>query len=190
MIPFEREVSLTETEEVVESILESNWDYVVRTSPGVLTDFEQRFPKICELVSIKASEDGVEDLSSVFIPGVPDFMGFDDNGEYVFVEVKGEGDGLRHTQLKWFMKFQGLNSEIWFTDSNDSVTEKMDSDNLKSYTFDRASKDKGEAEVRSGEDSFVNIQLPETLAAVMSLEEGDKVSWSIKDRSRLILDTD
>jgi hypothetical protein len=123
---------------------------------------------------------------------VPDFLAFDDNGNYVFIEVKGGGDGLRHSQLKWFKDFQEVNSEIWFTDSNDHVTQKMDSDNLEAYSLAKPdSADRGEAEVEnSSEKGFLNVQIPKTLAAMMNLEEGDKVSWSIQSRSILELDTD
>lgn len=190
MIPFEEEASLTKTEEVVESMLESNWDNVIRTSPAVLKDFEEKYPKACDLVSQKIANQGVEKIGELFRPGVPDFLAFDDNGDYLFVEVKGEKDGLRHTQLKWIKDFQEANCQIWFTDSNQSVQEKMSSDKLHAYSFKEASKDKGEAEVRHGENSFVNIQLPKTLAAIMDIEEGDRVSWSIKNRSKLLLDTD
>jgi hypothetical protein len=190
MIPFEEEASLTKTEEVVESMLESNWDNVIRTSPAVLKDFEEKYPKACDLVSQKIANQGVEKIGDLFRPGVPDFLAFDDNGDYLFVEVKGEKDGLRHTQLKWIKDFKEANCQIWFTDSNESVQEKMSSDKLDSYSFKEASKDRGETEVRPGENSFVNIQLPKTLAAIMDMEKGDRVSWSIKNRSKLLLDTD
>ena len=190
MIPFEEEASLTETEEVARSMLDTNWDNVIRTSPAILKDFEQRYPKACDLVSQRITNQGVEDLGNLFRPGVPDFLAFDDSGDYLFVEVKGEKDGLRHTQLKWIKDFQKVNCQIWFTDSNQQVQEKMSSDKLDSYSFKQASKDRGDAEIKSGKSSFVNVQLPETLAAIMNLEQGDRVSWSIKNRSELLLDTD
>jgi len=52
-----------------------------------------------------------------------------------FIEVKGGGGGLRHSQLKWFRDFQQLNAEIWFTDSNEHITQKMDSENLETYSL-------------------------------------------------------
>lgn len=188
MIPFENEASLTPTEEAAREVMESNWDNVIRTSPAVLKDFQQRFPKACELVSRKVEEKGVEGLGNVFRPGVPDFLAFDDDGSYCFIEVKGEGDGLRHSQLKWLKDFQDLETEIWFTDSNEKVTEKMDADKLEAYTL-RSSDRAGEAEVKDGEDGFVNVQLPQTLAAIVDLEEDDSIQWKIKNRTELILDT-
>jgi len=119
---------ITDTEKIGKDILEANRDNVLRTTPLAIEKFEEKHPELCKLVSRKVEEQGIEDLGNVFRPGVPDFLGFDDTGDYVFVEVKGEGDGLRHSQLKWFRDFQGINAEIWFTDSNDGITEKMSSD--------------------------------------------------------------
>ncbi|MFB6115677.1 MAG: VRR-NUC domain-containing protein [Candidatus Nanohalobium sp.] len=185
------ERKITDTEEIARDIIKSNWDNVLRTTPNAIEEFEKDYPKACEIVNRKVQEEGVEGLGNVFRPGVPDFLGFNDNGEYRFIEVKGEGDGLRHSQLKWFRDFQDLNAEIWFTDSNEGVTEKMNSDKLEAYSLKKPdTANTGDAEVKaSDERGFLNVQLPETLAAVMNLEEGDKISWSVKDRSRLELDT-
>lgn len=183
---------ITDTEKIGRDILESNYENVLRTTPKVIEKFEERYPKACELVSKKAREEDIEELGNVFRPGVPDFLGFNDNGEYVFVEVKGEGDGLRHSQLKWFRDFGDLECEIWFTDSNEGITEKMNADNLNVYSLKKpASADTGEAEVlESDKNSFLNVEIPKTLASVMGLEKGDKINWSIKNRSILELDTD
>lgn len=183
---------ITDVEEVARQVLESNWDNVLRTTPNAIKEFEEMFPHVCELVSRRVAEQGVEDLGNVFRPGVPDFLAFDDDGDHRFVEVKGEGDGLRHSQLKWFKDFREIDAEIWFADSNDGITEKMDSEKLNSYSLKKPeTANTGEAEVRdSGEEGFLDVQLPETLAAVMQLEEGDRVSWSIRDRSVLELETD
>jgi hypothetical protein len=182
---------ITDTEEVARRILESNWDNVLRTTPRAIEHFEENFPHVCELVSRKVQEKGVEELGNVFRPGVPDFLAFDDNGDYRFVEVKGGGDGLRHSQLKWFRDFQEIDAEIWFTDSNNSVTEKMDSDRLNAYSLKKPeTADSGGARIEdSDKQGFLNIQIPETLAAVMNLESGDSVSWSVLDESKLELDT-
>ncbi|MFB6216187.1 MAG: VRR-NUC domain-containing protein [Candidatus Aenigmatarchaeota archaeon] len=182
---------ITDTEKVARDIIEANWDNVLRTTPRAIHEFEEEYPKACEIVSRKASESNVE-LGNAFRPGVPDFLAFNDDGEYRFIEVKGEGDGLRHSQLKWLRDFKGLNAEIWFTDSNDGITEKMDADNLEAYSLKKPdSAGNGNAEVEaSSKSGFLNVQIPETLAAVMNLEEGDRVSWSIIDRSKLELDTD
>jgi hypothetical protein len=182
---------ITDTEEVARRILESNWDNVLRTTPRAIEHFEENFPHVCELVSRKVQERGVEDLGNVFRPGVPDFLAFDDSGDYRFVEVKGEGDGLRHSQLKWFRDFRELEAEIWFTDSNEGVTEKMNSDRLNSYSLKKPeTANSGDAEVRNSEAGFLSVQISKTLAAVMNLKEGDRVSWSVLDGSKLELDTD
>lgn len=183
---------ITNTEKIARDIIESNWDNVLRTTPLAIEKFEEKYPRACEVVNRKAEEHGVENLGNVFRPGVPDFLGFDDNGEYVFIEVKGEGDGLRHSQLKWFRDFGELNSEIWFTDSNEGITEKMNSDKLNAYSLKKPeTANSGNAEVKNSADNgFLSVQIPETLAAVMNLEEGDRISWSVVDRSKLELNTD
>lgn len=185
------ERKITDTEEIARQILESNWDNVLRTTPKAIEKFEELFPHICELVNQKLSSQDIE-LGNVFRPGVPDFLAFDDDGSYRFVEIKGEGDGLRHSQLKWFRDFQEINSEIWFTDSNEGVTEKMHANNLDSYSLKKPdTANTGEAEVKTDdEEGFMSVQLPETLAAVMNLEPGDRVGWNIRNRSKLELDTD
>ena len=187
--PDERKI--TDTEKIARDIIESNWDNVLRTTPLAIEKFEEEYPKACEIVNRKVREEGVEELGNIFRPGVPDFLAFDDDGDYRFVEVKGEGDGLRHSQLKWFRDFRDIESEIWFTDSNEGITEKMDSEKLEAYSLKKPeTANTGNAEVKSGEKGFLNVQIPETLAAVMQLEPGDRVSWSVKDRSILELDTD
>lgn len=190
MKPEERKI--TDTEKIARDIIEANWDNLLRTTPRAIEKFEEEFPKACEIVSRKAQEEGVDNLGNVFRPGIPDFLAFNDNGEYTFVEVKGEGDGMRHSQLNWFRDFNELNCEIWFTDSNEGITEKMNSEKLNAYSLKNPeTADKGEAEVKKSErENFLNVQIPETLAAVMNLEEGDRVSWSIRDRSKIELDTD
>ncbi|AOV94897.1 hypothetical protein AQV86_03150 [Nanohaloarchaea archaeon SG9] len=188
MIPFEEKPGLTPTEKAAREVLESNWDNVIRTSPGVMEDFQEKFPKACDLVSEKVRREGVEDLGNVFRPGIPDFLAFDDNGDYCFVEVKGEGDGLRHSQLKWLKDFREIRTEILFTDSNEKVTDKMDAENIEAYSF-RSSDRAGEASVQDGKDGFKKVQIPETLSAIVKLEEGDSVQWRLKNRTELILDT-
>lgn len=183
---------ITDTENIALDKIQSNWDNFLRTTPRAIEEFEEEYPRVCEIVSQKVRSEGVEDLGNVFRPGVPDFLAFDDNGDYVFIEIKGGGDGLRHSQLRWFRDFQEVNSEIWFTDSNDHVTEKMNAENLEAYSLAKPeTANRGEAEIEdSDRESFLSVQIPETLAAMMNIEESDKVSWSIKNRSVLELDTD
>lgn len=183
---------ITDTEKIALDKIESNWDNFLRTTPTAIEEFEEEYPQICDIVSQKVKDEEVEDLSSIFRSGVPDFLAFDDNGDYMFIEVKGEGDGLRHSQLRWFRDFQEVNAEIWFTDSNQGVTEKMDSEKLESHSLVKPeTANRGEAEIEdSSRESFLSVQIPETLAAMMNLEEGDKVTWSIQGRSTLELDTD
>lgn len=187
------EDKITDTEKIAKDIINSNWDNFLRSTPAAIERFEEKHPQACEAVNRKVQEEGVKGLGNVFRPGVPDFLAFDDTGEYKFIEVKGEGDGLRHSQLKWFRDFQELNSEIWFTDSNQGITEKMNSNNLDAYSLRKPSSanTRGNAEITGSEKKgFHNVQIPETLAAGMNLEKGDKVNWKIKDRSTLELDTD
>ncbi|PSG99214.1 MAG: hypothetical protein BRC29_03755 [Nanohaloarchaea archaeon SW_7_43_1] len=182
---------ITDTEEVARSKIESNFDHVLRTTPRAIEKFEEKHPDICELVNQKVQEEGINDLGNVFRPGVPDFLGFNEDGSYRFIEVKGGGDGLRHSQMKWFKDFKDLNSEIWFTDSNEGSTEKMNSDKLDLYSLKTGSVDRGQAKVKdSDEEDFLSVQIPKTLAAMMELEVDDKVDWNVSDRSILELDTD
>lgn len=183
---------ITDTEKIGLDKIESNWDNFLRTTPAAIEQFQEEYPKVCEIVSRKVRREGVEDLGTIFRTGVPDFLAFDDNGDYTFIEVKGEGDGLRHSQLRWFKDFRGVNAEIWFTDSNKHVTEKMNAENLEAYSLSKPkTANRGEAEIEeSDRNGFLSVQMPETLAAMMQLGEGDKISWSIQDRSTLELDTD
>lgn len=183
---------ITDTEEVARQILETNWENVLRATPRKIEEFSNEFPKICEEVYRRVKEQGLEGLSNIFRPGVPDFLAFNDDGDYLFVEVKGEGDGLRHSQLKWFRDFSGINCEIWFTDSNEGVTEKMDSNSLEAYSLrDPVTDEENGAEVIESERKGFNaVQIPETLAAMMDLENGDNIQWEVEDRSMLRLDTD
>lgn len=189
---MEEDRKITDVEEIARQTIESNWDNVLRTTPNAIKEFENKYPKLCEEVNRRVQEEGLEDLGNVFRPGVPDFLAFDDNGDYSFIEVKGAGDGLRHSQLKWFRDFQDIECEIWFADSNEGITEKMKSDKLEAYTLKKPeTANTGEARVKaSDERGFMNVQMPETLGAVMNLEAGDKISWNVKDRSTLELDTD
>ena len=183
---------ITDTEKVAFDKIQSNWDNILRTTPKAIEEFEKDYPKLCDLVSQKVQSEGVKNLGNVFRPGVPDFLAFDDTGEYVFIEIKGGGDGLRHSQLKWFRDFQEINSEIWFTDSNQKVTDKMKSDKLNAYSLTKPdSADRGKAEIEdSKRENFLSVQIPKTLAAMMNLEKGDKVDWQILDRSKIQLNTD
>lgn len=182
---------ITDVELVARDRIESNFDHVLRTTPTAIQKFEAENPDLCELVNRKVQQQGVKKLGEVFRPGIPDFLGFNDDGSYCFIEVKGEGDGLRHSQLKWFRDFRDLDSEIWFADSNDGITEKLDSDRLEMYSLKSRSGMDGEVEVRNSEqDGFLEVQIPETLASAMELGAGDKVDWSVKNRNRLELETD
>ena len=184
MIPFEREASLSETEEYVEGLLQGRWDNVVRSTPGIKEDLQGRFPELSETISRKIREDTESEFSSVFRPGVPDFLVFDDTGEYLFVEVKSGEDGLRHTQLKWLRDFRGVNMEIWFAD-NRSI-EKLDEEDFGSYGFSDVGKDSGYRPERI-EDSLM-VEVPEELAAITGLDEDTEVDWRLKNKDELILD--
>ncbi len=183
---------ITSTEEIALDKIEANWDNYLRTTPRAIEQFEEEYPHLCDIVNQKVRQEGVENLGTIFRPGVPDFLAFDDNGDYTFIEVKGEGDGLRHSQLKWLKDFRDVNCEIWFTDSNEGITEKMNSDKLEAYSLARpSSTNRGKAEIEeSGRRGFLSIQIPETLAAMMDLEKGNSVNWSIKNRSTLELNTE
>lgn len=184
MIPFEREASLNETEEYVEDLLQGQWDNVVRSTPGIKEDLEGRFPELSETISRGVKQDTGSEFSSVFRPGVPDFLVFDDTGEYLFVEVKSGDDGLRGTQLKWLRDFRGVNMEIWFAE--DRSIEKISEDNFESYGFSDVGKDSGYRPERI--DNSLMVEIPDELAAITGLDEDTKVDWRLKSSDELILD--
>lgn len=188
MIPFEKESSLTPSEEYAETILESNWDHVVRTTPGMLEDLEEKYPQICEVISREVREDAEKDISNIFRPGVPDFLAFDETGEYRFVEIKTDGDGLRHTQLKWMRDFNHVNAEIWFT-KQDEVEKQLDTENIQAYTFQDKKGESSENKITEEKDSKYLIELPKTLASVLGLSKKDSVNWRLKSKNELILDS-
>ena len=186
MIPFEREASLTESEEYVESVLEKRWDYVVRATSGILDDLGERYPTVSERVSESIRKDIEKGMNQVFRPGVPDFIAFDDSGDYLFVEVKSSDDGLRHTQLKWLRDFQGVNCEIWFSE-HEKDYEKLEASSFGSYSL-RDKRGDREHEVKETDDGLT-VQLPEELASITGLKSGGKVSWRLKSKDELILDS-
>ncbi|MBY6287064.1 hypothetical protein GLT90_00450 [Nanohaloarchaea archaeon H12] len=188
MIPFEDEPSLTASEEYAQSILESNWDQVVRTTPGMVEDLEQRFPRICEIISREIRRDAQKDIDDVFRPGVPDFLVFSDKGDYKFVEVKKDEDGLRHTQLEWIAEFRNINAEIWFTTSEE-VDRKLDADRVSAYTFEDRKGKSSEHRVVDSRDSNFLVELPKTLASIVGLEDGEGFEWRLKSKNELILDS-
>jgi len=186
MIPFENEASLTESESYCESMLDRKWDYVVRATSGVLDDIGGRYPKVAEEVNREIKEDVGTEISNVFRPGVPDFIAFNEDGEYLFVEVKSSDDGLRHTQLKWLRDFQGINCEIWFSE-HEKDYEKLDTENFRAFSFQNK---RGDSNYRVAEyDEELVVELPEELASITGLETGDKISWRLKSKDELVLDT-
>ena len=184
MIPFEEEASLNQTEEYVETLLRSQWDYVVRSTPGVKEDIEVRFGSLSEKVSLNIMRDSQEDFSNIFRPGVPDFLAFDDNGDYLFVEAKSENDDLRHSQLKWLRDFSGVNVEIWFADSEKDV-EVLEGEELDAYGFRDVKSNSADRVIERD----LMVEVPEELSAIVGLGEGDSVKWRLKSSEELILDT-
>ena len=184
MIPFEREASLNSSEKYVEDFLRSNWDNVVRSTPGIKEDLEGRYPKLAEIISRKIKEDAGTEFSNIFRPGVPDFLAFNDDGEYVFVEVKAGDDGLRHTQLKWLKDFRGINMEIWFAENQE--VEKVHETDFESYGFGDKKKD-SQYELIETDDQLL-APIPDEMASITGLEEDDSVKWRLKSTDELILD--
>lgn len=189
MIPFENERSLTESEQYARKILESDWKYVVRCTSGVKQDLEGGFPEVAEHVSREMMADTGSEFSNVFRPGVPDLLAFDESGDYLFVEVKNPEDGLRSTQLRWMRDFGGINAEIWFADSENEITDELDAENVSAFSFrDRKGSESGNRVAGDSGDSYL-VELPKTLAAVLGIEQGETVSWTLKSKSELILDS-
>ncbi len=185
MVPFENQPSLTDSEEYVEQLLESNWDNVVRSTPGIKEDLEGRYPKLAETISRKIKEDTGSEFSNIFRPGVPDFLAFSDGGEYLFVEVKSSDDGLRSTQLKWLRDFRGVNMEIWFADERD--IDKLSEEDFSSYGFRDVKNDGSSYRVKSDSNSLW-VELPDELAAITGIDEDGSVEWRLKSSDELILD--
>jgi hypothetical protein len=181
----ERKDELTPVENLALDKLQARFDEVVRCTPNAIDRFSQRFPELADQVSSRAREQDV-DLGNVFRPGVPDFLGVQETGEYLFVEVKGAGDGLRHSQLKWLRDFGDLDAEVWFVDSNDGSTERIGSSRLEAYSLkDRAGTG---SEVVETEDGLA-VQIPRSLAVSVGLSAGDRADWNVLDPSSLRLDT-
>ena len=183
MIPFEEEASLNQTEEYVEELLQNQWDNVVRSTPGIVEDLRHRYDRVAELVSQRILEDTESEMSNLFRPGVPDFLVFNDDGEYLFVEVKSSNDNLRHTQLKWLRDFKGVNMEIWFSEKD---VEKLKASNLNAYGFEDVKGSKNRTIQR--ENKELKISIPDELASITGLSEGDSVDWRLKSVDELILD--
>lgn len=186
MIPFEDEPGLTDSEESAESVLDSNWDFVVRTSPGRLKDLQGRFPNVAERVGRRVKGDCGEAVSSIFRPGVPDFLGFDEDGSYVFVEVKSGGDGLRSSQLKWLSDFEGVNAEIWFVEDGD-IDDSLDLNEFGSFSLVDKMGDSSNFNVREGDDCYF-VELPRSLGAAVGLDNDSSFDWRVKSKSELLLD--
>ena len=184
MIPFEREASLNKSEKYVEGLLESQWDNVIRSTPGVKEDLEGRFPELAQIISRKIKDDTGTEFSNIFRPGVPDFLVFNDDGEYLFVEVKAGDDGLRHTQLRWLRDFQGINMEIWFADNKD--IDKISESDFSSYGFEDKKK-QNQHELKKL-DSKLWAPIPDEMASITGLTEEDTVKWRLKSTDELILD--
>lgn len=185
MIPFEKEASLNSSERYVEGLLKSKWDNVVRSTPGIRQDIEGRYPRLSEMISRKITEDTGTEFSDVFRPGVPDFLAFDDDGEYLFVEVKAGKDGLRHTQLKWLRDFRGINMEIWFTE--DKNVEKISESDFSSYGFEDKKKNSEHELIK--QENTLYAPLPDEIASITGLSEEDRIKWRLKSTDELILDT-
>ncbi len=186
MIPFEDEASLTRSEEYVESVLEKNWDFVVRATSGVVDDIGERYPVVSENVSERIRGDVGEGFTSLFRPGVPDFLSFNEDGEYLFVEVKSSKDGLRHTQLKWLRDFKGVNCEIWFSEHQKDY-DKFEASNIQSYSL-RDQESASDTTIKPVNGCLM-AEIPEELAAITGLEENSSVNWRLKSKDELILDT-
>lgn len=188
MIPFEKEASLTVSEEYAQEMLESNWDHVVRTTPCMLEDLEERFPRICQIISEEIRKDAEKDISNIFRPGVPDFLAFDDKGNYKFVEVKDGEDGLRHTQLRWLRDFNRVKAEIWFAERLD-VEKKLDAEKIEAYTFNDMKGENSENKIVEEKGSNYLIELPKTLASIIGLSKDVSFKWRLKNKNELILDS-
>ena len=184
MIPFEREASLNKSEKYVEGLLESQWDNAIRSTPGIKEDLEGRFPELAQIISRKIKDDTGTEFSNIFRPGVPDFLVFNDDGEYLFVEVKAGDDGLRHTQLRWLRDFQGINMEIWFADNKD--IDKISESDFSSYGFEDKKK-QNQHELKKL-DSKLWAPIPDEMASITGLTEKDSVKWRLKSTDELTLD--
>lgn len=187
MIPFEEEASLTVSEKYARELLDSNWEHVVRTSPGIKQDLEGRYPELSETISQKIKEDTGGEFSEIFRPGMPDFLVFNQKGEYRFVEVKSGKDGLRHSQLKWLRDFSGIEAEIWFARERE-IKEKLDAEKIQAYTFQDRKGKSSENSILNEKGSKYLVELPKTLASILGLSKNDSVEWRLKSKDELVLD--
>jgi hypothetical protein len=188
MIPFEEKAKLTPSENYAKEILNANWQHVVRTTPGIKKDLEEKYPEISDAINRKIKEDTEKSFSNVFRTGVPDFLVFNDKGEYKFIEIKNEKDGLRHTQLKWLRDFKGINAETWFT-TDKEVKQKLDTENISAYTLKEKKSEKSKSGIIGEKDSKLLVELPKTLASILELQKDDYINWRLKNKDELILDS-
>lgn len=178
--------NLTDTETFVLRHLENSWENAVRCTPAVRDRIESNEDRHQRRV-LEMIESDKTNQKPVFTPGVPDFLAFN-SAEYLFVEAKGEGDGLRHTQLRWIMNNSELETEIWFTENNNQISDKLSSKDVKSYTFDDLKHKKDSCKV-SKEDDSMKVEIPVTMAQMLGLEDGSEVSWKIIDGYQAKIDS-
>lgn len=130
---------MNETERKVKSVLKNEYDRVFKCSKSGIDPswyamdrkmMRIRFSKECNYNEVKT-------LQHFLRTGVPDFVAFNHSydsvddyknkselgniTDYIFVEVKKRGDGIRSSQLKWLNDFPELDTEVWVVDNEEKV---------------------------------------------------------------------
>jgi|APHM01.1.fsa_nt_gi VRR-NUC domain. len=178
--------SLTDTETFVLRHLENSWENVLRCTPAARErlhpDKNSSHKHVLQMI-----EEDKDNQKPVFTPGVPDFLAFNTE-EYLFIEAKGEGDGLRHTQLRWLMDNKNLRTEICFTEDNKQISSKLSSEDVSSYTFGDLKHKKDGCKV-SMDGGSATVEIPVSMAEMLGLEDGSQISWEVVDGYQAKLDS-
>jgi len=173
---------MNNTEREIKSVLENNYDHVLKTHSNKLTRKKSIYftSGIKAILSKMAGYEEVKSLNHFFRAGSPDFLAFNSNydklnlpdefdrleiNDLKFVEVKKRQDSLRTSQLDWFKDFNDLNAEIW-------VVSKKEQHRLGKYR----------------PDDFYSKFLPKEIVNMMNWSAGDELEIDIVNENKIIIE--
>lgn len=173
---------MNNTERKIKSVLENNYDHVLKTHSNKLTREKSMYftSGIKANLSKIAGYEEVKSLNHFFRSGSPDFLAFNSNydnldfpdevdrleiNDLKFVEVKKRQDSLRTSQLDWFKDFNDLSAEIW-------VVSKKEQHRLGKYR----------------PDDFYSKFLPKEIVNIMNWSAGDELEIDIVNENKVIIE--